>query len=282
MALKDILVHLASYPEPVPTGVIEQAVGFSAAMGAPLSGLAVQVDFPLRSNVVADYLIGLSAIAAEEEQKSLDACRAALDAFAAAARGAGVLGAALLAKADYAGVGDRVAEYARTRDLCLVPLGDNANGQRPVAQAVIFDSGRPVLLFRPGVADLAREGPGCAVVAWDGSRSAARALSDAIPILQKARDVQVLTVTNEKPGARGGMGKGPVRHLRAHGVPATDHEVDADGRRIGAVLQAYAASRGADLLVMGAYGHSRLQEFILGGATEHMLHDPKIPLLLSH
>lgn len=282
MALNDILLYLPAYPEPLPLGAIEQAVGFAATFNAKLSGLAVQVHFPVRSNRLADYLIGLSAIAADEERKSSDACRAALEAFTLEARQADVFGGALVGTADYASAGGHVAGRARTRDLCIIPLDDNANGQRSVSESVIFDAGRPTLLFRPGVADLTSGGPNCAVVAWDGSRSAARALSDAIPVLLKARDVHVLTVTNEKPGARRGLGEEAVRHLRSHGVVAAAHEVDAAGHRIGAVLDEYAASNRADLVVMGAYGHSRLLEFILGGATEHVLGDLKFPLLLSH
>ncbi|MNE04079.1 Universal stress protein family protein [compost metagenome] len=92
----------------------------------------------------------------------------------------------------------------------------------------------------------------------------------------------MLTVINEKPDARAGLGEEAVRHLKAHGVNAVAVEVDASGRRIGPVLDDYVAQRGSDLLIMGAYGRSKMREFILGGATEHMLHDPQTPLLLSH
>jgi len=107
-------------------------------------------------------------------------------------------------------------------------------------------------------------------------------LSDAMPLLEAAADVHVMTVTNEKPLSAPMDGEALVRHLSAHGVNAIPVAVDAAGRPIGKALQDYVGSVSADLLVMGAYGHSRVQQFILGGATRTILHAPPIPVLLSH
>lgn len=120
------------------------------------------------------------------------------------------------------------------------------------------------------------------VVAWDGSRSAARAMADAIPVMRKARKVQVLTVVNEKPNARSGLGDDAMRHFKAYGVIAVADNVDASGDRIGRMLDEYVEKCGSDLLVIGASGRPRVRVFSLGGATEHMLHDPKAPLFLVH
>lgn len=282
MLIRDVLLQIDSYPEATSQEAIEQAARFAAAIGGVLSALAVEVDIRVPSNRLADYLIGLSRLATDEEQKSRRACETMLEVFRTKAREAGVLGEALRGKADLNGIGDYVAERARTRDLCIVPVADLLDGQRSIAEAVVFGSGRPVLLFRPGRADLPSGGLGKVVLAWDGSRSAARAMADALPVMLKAREVQVLTVINEKPDARSGSGEDAVRHLKAHGVNALAAEVDASGRQIGQVLDDYVATCGSDLLIMGAYGRSRVREFILGGATEYMLHDPKVPLLLSH
>ena len=280
--MRDILLQIDTYPEPTPVEAIDQAVRFAAALGGTLSALAVEVDIQAPRNRLADYLIGLSHMAQEEERKSRRFCHAALEDFITRAGEAGVLGEAIHGKADLYGIGAYVAERSRTRDLCIVPVAGRLDGQRSIIEAVAFGSGRPVLTFRPGVADLPAGELGTVVLAWDGTRTAARAMADALPILLKAREVRVLTVTNEKPSARPGMGKDPVRHLAAHGVNAVVEEVDAGGRRIGMVLEAYLAQRRPDLFVMGAYGRSRAREFILGGATEHMLHEPGTPLLLSH
>lgn len=282
MPMHDVLLQIDSYPESTSDEAIEQAARFTAAVGGVLSALAVEIEIRTPSNRLADYLIGLSRLAEEEEQKSHQACRAALEVFSTKAREAGVLGQALHGKADLHCIGDYVAKAARTRDLCIVPIADRLDGQRSIAEAVVFGSGRPVIVFRPGVADLLGSGLSAVVLAWDGSRSAARAMADALPVMLKAREVRVLTVVNEKPDAPTGHGNEVVRHLKAHGVNAVVEEVDAGGQRIGKVLEDYAAGCGSDLLVMGAYGRSKVREFILGGATEHMLHDPKVPLLLAH
>lgn len=282
MPMRDILLQIDTYPEATPEEGVDQAVRFTAAAGGVLSALAVEVDIRAPRNQLADYLIGLTRLADEEEQKSRRSCVAALGIFASKAGEAGVLGEAIHGKADLYGVGSYVAERARTRDLCIVPVAGRLDGQRSIVEAVVFGSGRPVLTFRPGVADLPAGGLGSIVLAWDGTRTAARAMADALPIMLMAREVRVLTVTNEKPSARSGLGKDAVRHLAAHGVNAVVDEVEAGGRRIGPVLEDYLGRHGPDLFIMGAYGRSRAREFILGGATEHMLHDPQVPLLLSH
>lgn len=280
--MRDILLQIDSYPEAPSEAAIEQAARFAAAVGGVLSGLAVEVEIRAPTNRLADHLIGLSRLAKEEEAKSRRACQAALEMFSTKAEAAGVRGDALHGRADLYCIGDYVAERAKTRDLCIVPRADHLDGQTSVAEAVVFGSGRPVLVFHPVDAALLSGGLSAVVLAWDGSRSAARAMAGALPVMLRAREVRVLTVINEKPNARSGLGRDAVRHLKVHGVNAVVDEVDAGRRRIGEVLNDYAVNCGSDLLVMGAYGRSRVREFILGGATEHMLRDSKTPLLLSH
>jgi len=281
MVLNDILLHIDSYPEPTPLAAIDRAVGFAAELGGQITALAVQIEIPVRSNRVADHLIGLSRLAREEEAKSRDACLTSLEHFAAKAKAAGVFRQSLLEKAGLYDLADHVARRARTRDFCIVPLAGRFDGQQEVAQSVIFSSGRPVLAFAADVA-VAPPRSGVVVVAWDGGRCAARAMADALPILSRAREVRVLTVLNEKPTLSAKAGTEAVRHLKAHDIEATVDEVDAAGDPIGLVLDRYLRRAAPDLLVMGAYGHSRLREFVLGGATAHLLHDPLVPVFMSH
>jgi nucleotide-binding universal stress UspA family protein len=226
-------------------------------------------------------VIGLGRLCAEQEEKSLAACRAALKVFSERLAAAGITGEQRLIKIDPYLAGDHVALQARTRDLCLFPVTTQPDQQRSVAEAVVFGSGRPVLLYRPGVADL-RSRPTTAVLAWDGSRSAARAMGNALPLLPHACQVRVLTVLNEKPETHAGLGREAVRHLALHGIHAVADDVDADRRKVGDVFAAYMARHHADLLVMGASGRSRMRDFVLGGATHAMLRDPQMPLLISH
>jgi len=282
MTYTDLLLHIDSYPTPTTAAAIEEAVDLAASLGGRLTGLAIEVEIPMRSNRLADYLIGLSAMADDEETKSRTACRDGLAYFSEKAAAAGIFQASRLARVNHYGVADHVAKVARTDDQCLLPLASGYDGQLEVAQAVVFSSGRPVLIFRAGDAAGLTKGPNLAVVAWDGSRNAARAMGDALPIPIRAKLVRVLTVLNEKPDATASLGEEAQRHLRAYGVKATLAAVDSEGANIGQVIDGYVKAHSPDLLVKGAYGHSRAREFLLGGATAHMLKHPLCPVLLSH
>ncbi|MBL8774265.1 MAG: universal stress protein [Phenylobacterium sp.] len=239
--MRDLLLHVASYPDPTPAEAIDDAVRFAGATGASLTTLAVQVDLRAPSNYLASRLINLGGVIAEQEAKSLAACQKAIRKADEARSLLGVRGCSLLAKVDLYAVGQHVAVQARTRDLCLVPMVDGADGQRSVAEAVVFGSGRPVLLFRPGRASLPDGALGTVVVAWDGSRTAARAVADALPLLRKAKEVRLLTVINDKSETTPGIAAGAVRHLRTHDIDAIADEVDAAGRKVGRVFCDYAA-----------------------------------------
>jgi nucleotide-binding universal stress UspA family protein len=282
MSFKDILFHIDSYPEATSEVAIDQVIGFVQALGGRVTALALAVRIPLQSNRLADYLLKLTEIAQEAESQSQAACAVRLEYFAGKAEAARVLGGRLHETAELFGYSDHLARRAESRDFCIVPLGEDFDGQIEAAQTVVFTSGRPVLVFKAGHADLPTRRPETVVVAWDGSQRAARALHEALPILQQAREVRVLTIVGEKPAVTRGIGAEPLRHLQAYGVPAVIDEVDAGGRSIGQVLDACLAERRADLLVMGAYTHSRLREFVLGGATEHVLHRPKTAVFLAH
>ena len=255
MTYADLLLHIDTYPMTTTIAGIDEAVAVAASLGGKLTGLAVDVDIPMRSNRLADYLIGLSAMADAEEARSRAACCDGLAHFTKSATAASVFQAALSKKVNHYDVPDKVASLARTYDLSILPMVGGFDGQMEVADSVVFNSGRPVLVYDVGqAAGLARD-LDLVVVAWDGSRGAARAMADALPILTRAKRVQVLTVLNEKPHAVPQLGEAAKRHLQMHGVSATLDEVDAEGDKIGAVLDLYIEKHQPDLLVMGGYGH---------------------------
>jgi nucleotide-binding universal stress UspA family protein len=282
MPLKDILLHLDSYPDPTPVEAVDWAIGFAGLLQARLTALAVKVRFPVHSNRIANYLIGLSGMARQEEEKSATRCRDLLQQFEAKARAAGVFESGSLDSAGIYDVGGQVAAHARTRDICILPLAARADALGSVAETVTFEAGRPVVIVQPKANGNAAVRLDTVVVAWDGSRPAARAVADAMPLLGRARAVHILTVLHEKEDAISGLGAELVRHLGVHGIEARVDEIDAKGSSIGAVLGEYVRSLPADLLVMGAYGHSRVREFLLGGATQSVLSAPPVPILLSH
>lgn len=275
--LNDILIHALAHPGA--EDEIDRALAWAKALGAArVSAAAFHVDFPSANSPLANQAV--AGMASELEARSLQAARSVLEHFKSRAGDQGVLGETLLGRAQLYAVGDSLALSARSRDLCLISVGVEVSEQRQVSEAVVFGSGRPVLLLPKTPAPAS--GLNRVLVAWDGSRTAARTLADALPVLRAAREVQVFTVLSEKTSARAGMAAEAARHLGAHGIAATAREVDAKGRRIGAVLDALVKETGADLLVMGAYGRSRVREFLLGGATEHVLTEPPTALLLSH
>ena len=282
MSFHDLLLHIDTYPTPTPDAGIEEAVLLAASLGGKLTALALEIEIPVHSNRMADDLIGLSDMATAEEARSRKACEDGLAHFSAEAIAAGVYQATISARANHYDAADDVAKIARTYDLCLLPRIGGSDGQFEVAQSVVFGSGRPVLTFKTGTAGPLIQGPGEVVIAWDGSRNAARALADALPLLVRAKFVRILTVMNEKPGVPATVGADAQRHLQAHGVEATLDEVDADGGTISAAFDRYLDRTRPDLLVMGAYGHSRAREFLLGGATQHILNRLPCPALLSH
>lgn len=282
MSFVDILLHIDSFPDPTPTVGVDQAVEFARLMDGRLTALALALDLPDVSNRLADYLIGLGRMEKELEEKSLAACRGKVEHFAAAAKAAGVFAEAHIERTPLYLVGERVATRARTHDLTLVPVADSFDGQVEVAVATVFDSGRPVLVYKAAELRFVGRPLNEVVIAWDGSRSAARALADAMPIVAKADEVRIVSVLQEKQAVQAGVTTDVRRHLRSHGVETAADEVDASGRTIGRAIADYLDARKPDLMVMGAYGHSRVREFVLGGATEYILHDLPVPVFLAH
>lgn len=278
MAFRDVLLSLTSYPEPTPVFVVEDAVSVAAALGAHIAGLSCEVNVELPGHFFSGSMVGLPGIIAGEAAKSRRNAQDLIATFNAATEKAGVSHESILQKCKSFEVPDLLVEYARLRDLTIMPVPESYD--QWYAEAVIFGSGRPTLILpqRP------RSRPfelGTVAVAWDFSRAAARAIADAIPILEKAREVRIVTVTNEKVLDSKHSSEELAKNLSRHGTDVVLDKVDAAGRTIGDVLEAHAASCKADILVMGAYGHSKFREFFLGGATKSLLSQPPIPILFS-
>ena len=277
MAFKDILVALTSYPDPTPVSAVEDAVAVAAALGAHLAALACETRVQLPGHFVSASMV--SGMIAAEAGKSRKNAQELLAAFDAAAERAGILHETILEKCLTLEVPDLLVEYARLRDLTILPMP--ASSDAWYAEAIIFGSGKPTLVLPAG----AKPRPfklDTVVVAWDFSRAAARAIADALPMLEPAKQVRIVTVVNEKALDTKRSGEEVAKNLARHGINVVLDKVDASGNPIGAVLEHYTASQGADLLVMGAYGHTRLREFVLGGATRSLLAKPPLPILFSH
>lgn len=278
MAVKDILLTLTSYPDPTPVAVIDRAVSLASLLGAHIAAISCEVHV----QVPGSFLSGpgnVGAIVASEAHRSRRNAQDLLATFESTAQKSGVAHEIVLDRCLSSEVPDVLVKYARFRDLAIVPVPESYDPW--YAEAIIFGSGRPTIVLPE--ASAAREfGLNRVLIGWDFSRAATRAVSDAIPIMEKAREVCILTVTNEKAIPSRRSSSELAKNLSKHGIDVVVEEVDAAGRAIGRVFAEQVASRRADLLVMGAYGHSRFREFVLGGATRSILTKPPIPVLLSH
>ena len=179
-----------------------------------------------------------------------------------------------------------VIQQARTADLAIIghdlAIGEHQPDEYSFAETMLFASGRPLLLLPPRAAASQPLGR-CLAIAWNGSRPAARALSDAIPLIEKADRVVVLSAQPDRPDVRAPSSIEPVlANLRCHSSVVESLVLQARHRDVADVLQAEALALGADLLVAGAYGHARLWEKMLGGVTRDLLADLRLPVLMSH
>jgi nucleotide-binding universal stress UspA family protein len=277
MAIRDILLTLTSYPDPTPISVIDCAVSFASSLNAHIAAISCEVHVQVPGSFISFGAAG--GIAAGESHRSHNRAQALLSTFEATAQKAGLLHETIHERSLTYQVPDRLVEYARLHDLTIVSVPESYD--QWYSEAIIFGSGRPTLVLPESKPSKLFE-LNTVVVASDFSRSAARAVADAIPMLEKAKGVRILTVKNEKVIDSKHSSEELAKNLSRHGIDIVIDEVDAAGRSIGEVLNAQVASHNADLLVMGAYGHSRFREFILGGATKSMLLKPLLPILFSH
>lgn len=281
MPIRDILLHISTYPDETDAAELAQAMTACLAIGGKITAASFHVQIPVRTNALAEAALGLKGVAADIEDKSLESAKRLQALAADRAKAAGASFASLIRKAALYETAEDLSVIARAHDLCVVPISDRFDGQRAVAEAVAFGSGRPVLLLPPVEEGAPPPTLETVAVAWDGSRAAARALADAMPILEAAHTVRIVSVLKDKASVVADAGKEVLRHLADHGVQAVYDEIERH-ESIGETLAGYVRQKQAGLLVMGAYGHSRLREFVLGGATASVLHRPPCAVLLSH
>ncbi len=172
--------------------------------------------------------------------------------------------------------------HSRYADLAIVGQGESgqehANGVYDLAEELVLTAGRPVLTI-PYAGNFKTIGERT-MVSWDGSREAARAVHDAMPLLKQAKQVIVLSIN--PPSGDHIAGADICSHLARHGVTAEAHSSVAKDIEVGDALLSAMADFSVDLTIMGAYGHSRLRELALGGATHHMLRHMTAPVVMSH
>ena len=173
-----------------------------------------------------------------------------------------------------------IGSYGRVFDVIVMKRRDERSGpiHDRAIESGLFESGRPILLSPPSPPPQIATN---VLIAWNCSTEQARAIALAMPLLQKADRITVLTVFGGT-GVPGPSAEQLIRHLQRNGITAKPMRVELDGRNTGEAILVTAQSLGCDLLIKGAYTQSRLRQWIFGGATQHVLENAPLPVLLAN
>jgi len=276
--IKDMVVNLGLGARD-PAG--DFAISVAGAFGAQVLGVAFSFEPIIPGSVMG----GIPPEFIESQRVESDKkARNAVTRFEQAAKRAGVAAESRIISASISGAADQFGRLARRFDLAVVGQAESDQGvpDEVVDEGALFESGRPVI-FVPFIqkAGLKLDR---VMVCWDGSRAATRAIADAMPFLQKAKQVEIVIVAtkvdkgkiDEIPGADLGQ------HLARHGLKVDVKRITSPDIDVPSTILSYAADSSADMIVMGGYGHSRLREFVLGGVTRGILETMTVPALMSH
>jgi nucleotide-binding universal stress UspA family protein len=277
MALKDILVHVDATPSS--DDRVRIAVELAAQHQAHLVGLHVKPELVMP--LVEDYS-ALPESYFDDFVAEIDAAaRAAETKFTAAVKKSNIEHEWRVARGFASDVLRRQARYS---DLVIVgqrnPDADD-NETPDVPENMLLDTGRPTLII-PYIGTLSSFAKRV-MIAWDDGAPATRAVHDAVPLMKDADQVDIIAVNPTDTGDHGPIPCADISlHLARHGIKAEAQSVQASDVGVADILLARAFDHGCDLLVMGAYGHSRWRELVLGGVTQHMLENMTMPVLMSH
>ena len=275
--IKDVVCNLAGGQ------TNDVAADYAISMGKTYGAHLVGVAFVYEPVIPGSLLGGIPTDLIEaQREENAKAAKAAVARFEAAAAAAGVSAEARLLDASIAGAADLFGRIARRFDVAVVGQARQEQGasEELLIEGALFGSGRPVIIV-PQTLRQSLNFDGI-MVCWDGSRPAARAIGDAIPFLTRAKSIEIVVVTGEHDKSGEITGANMKRHLARHGINVEIKRVTAGSVDVQGAILSHAHDSGADFIVMGAYGHSRLREFILGGVTRSILKSMPVPVLMSH
>ena len=255
------------------------AISLASLFGAHLTGIGSSSPRALSGMLSAE----IPAEIIEEIRRRADtATRAALSAFEQRASSAGVLHQVVSLRGEPAEFANTFSTRTRAFDIAVLPQPEAEDAwARELVEAVLFDFGRPALVvpfIQRNEARFKR-----VLVAWDGSKEAARAVHDALPLLRRAASIEVLTIYTEKHRAQDVIpGADLAAHLARHGLQVTARTLDGVEIGVADALLSHVADSAVDLIVMGGYAHSRLRHLVFGGATSGILNSMTAPVLMAH
>ena len=231
MAIKDIFLPLVGEPNAAAIAAIDKCMAVSSGFGAHVTAVAAEESLFIRPKVMISS--DLKNTEQPEALRSVTDARGLLRAFDAAANRCTVRNEQRLGRLTSPDVPGHFVESARLADLSMVPVKPDDGQSEKIAERLIFKSGRPVLLCPEESAGDLPVGFNRVVMGWDHSAPAARAVADALPLLQGARDVRIVTATDETTEAELESGASLVRHLAEHGIAASFAPVAIDGSSVG-------------------------------------------------
>jgi nucleotide-binding universal stress UspA family protein len=275
--IKDIVVNLSLAESGGYAG--DFAVSVASTIGAHLTGIAFVYD-PIVPVAATGYVP--PEVIETQQRDNEAAAKSAIDRFNAAAGRAGITAETTKLPASLASAGEEFGLIARRFDLAIVAQAepDNDAVEELVAESTLFESGRPVIIvpyIQKAPLKLNR-----VMACWDGSRQATRAIADAMPLLERANQVELVIVAKERGKQDEIAGADMGQHLARHGLKVDVNRITEGDIDVADALLSHAADAGVDFMVMGGYGHSRLREFVLGGVTRSVLHSMTVPVLMSH
>ena len=281
MAIREILLHIDTEGE---TAAGRMRSGFALSLARQLDAHVTALAFALDPYVPAMALAEMPVAIIDEQRTHIEKlARAAADAFSAEAERIGVSHSVHIATCAQAQALRVLSARGRVADL-VVTGQRSPQDELPIREILIetalFETGSPSVIvpyIGPAEARLDR-----LAIAWDGRREVARAVHDAMPLLKLASSVEIVTIG--KVGAAKGETHGAdlQEALARHDVMAELRHIDGAASDVANILLSHAADRSIDMMVMGGYGHSRLREMMLGGATRGILESMTVPVLMSH
>ena len=274
--IKDVVVNLSGRaPQDF---AADYAISVAATFGARIAGIAFLYEPVIPDGTLGGVPVELIELQREENSK---AAKGAVSRFEAAAKQAGVAAETRILDATFGGAATLFARIARRFDLAVVGQAQREYGvsEELMIEGALFESGRPVIV----VPYIQKRGLTLerVLACWDGGRTSARAIGDAMPILERASSVDIVIVAEERKNDEI-TGANMSEHLTRHGIAVNVKRIAKGDLTIEDAILSYAADSGADFMVMGGYGHSRLREFILGGVTRGILATMTVPVFMSH
>ena len=280
MAIKDVLLPLVGEPGAAAIAAIDKCMAAAGDIGARVSAIAVEEEIVVRPTVMV--AADLADVGLAETVRSVTDADGLLRAADHAAIHFGVGFDHQVIRLSSVDIPERLVQAARLKDLSIVPLKSETDQSRAIIERLIFESGRPILICPERLAGELRIAFDSVVIAWDHTAQAASAVADALPMLQAAASVAIVTAVDDPTAAQLSSGAALVGHLAKHGIQASFETLDVDGSSVGKVLEAFVNRKASDLLVMGAYRHSRLAESLWGGATKTVIGQPPCWVMMSH